>query len=108
MKEKKQVKFDTASVNIRNLEGGISISFHVQPGAKKSEMVGVHGEALKVRIHAPPVDGKANAELIRFLSDIFSHPAKDISILRGEQGREKVIFIRGMTRDDLEKLLLNS
>lgn len=71
----------------------VTLICHLQPGAKRSEFVGVHGEALKVRIKAPPVDGKANAELIRFLAKVFVVSQRQVSIISGELNRHKRIKI---------------
>ena len=69
------------------------LALHVQPGAKRSEVAGVHGDALKVRLAAPAVEGKANAELLRFLADAFDVPARDVMLLRGETSRQKVVRV---------------
>jgi hypothetical protein len=76
-------------------EDGTSLvlTLHVQPGAKRTEVAGSHGDALKVRLAAPPVDGKANAELLRFLADAFSVPLRKVTLLRGETSRMKVVRI---------------
>ena len=60
---------------------------HLQPNASKSEFAGLHGEALKVRIQAPPLDGKANTELIKFLAKQFGVSKSAISIISGELNR---------------------
>jgi len=73
------------------------LTLHVQPGAKRTEVAGTHGEGtqmrLKVRLAAPPVDGKANAELSRFLADVFGVPLRNVTLLRGESSRAKVVRI---------------
>jgi len=73
------------------------LALHVQPGAKKSEVVGARGEGiatrLVVRIKAPPVDGKANAELVRFLAGAFGVPLRAVTLLRGESSRQKTVRI---------------
>lgn len=66
---------------------------HIQPGAKRSELAGEHGERLKIRLQAPPVDGKANTELIRFLGKLFGVPRRDIQIESGELSRQKRVRI---------------
>jgi uncharacterized protein (TIGR00251 family) len=80
----------------------IVLTLYVQPGAKRTEVAGTHGAALKIRLAAPPVDGKANAELVRFLADAFGVPLRQVTIVRGETSREKVVRIESATvRPDL-------
>jgi hypothetical protein len=69
------------------------LALHVQPGAKRTEVVGMHGDALKVRLAAPPVDGKANAELIRFLAGAFGVAQRDVTLVRGEASRAKQVRV---------------
>ena len=71
----------------------LELALHVQPGAKRTDIAGLHGEALKIRLAAPPVEGKANAALRRFLADAFGVPLQRVSILRGESSRQKVVRI---------------
>ncbi len=66
---------------------------HIQPGAKKTEVAGEHGDALKIRLAAPPVEGKANQKLIAWLADFFSVPQRDIELKSGETSRRKVVDI---------------
>ncbi|HLT16598.1 MAG TPA: DUF167 domain-containing protein [Acidimicrobiales bacterium] len=79
----------------RAVAGGWSLTIRVQPGAKRSEVVGPHGDALRVRVASPPVDGKANAELVRFLAEHLGRPARDVEITRGQTSRTKVVLVRG-------------
>ena len=74
------------------------LTLHVQPGAKRTEVAGTHGGALKVRLTAPPVDGKANAELLHFLADAFGVPPRNVTLLRGEASRAKVVRIEAPSR----------
>ena len=80
----------------------LTLTLHVQPGAKRTEVAGVHGEGtqarLKIRLAAPPVDGKANAELLRFLADAFGVPLRSVVLLRGETSRQKVVRIEHPAR----------
>jgi uncharacterized protein len=69
----------------------------VQPRASKTEVSGVHGDALKIRLSAPPVDGAANAALIEFLAELFAVPRRAVMILAGESSRVKIIEIEGIT-----------
>lgn len=66
----------------------------LQPKASSDEIVGVHGDRLKIRITAPPVDGKANEHIIKWFSKLFKVPKNDIDILQGELGRLKSIKIK--------------
>lgn len=60
-------------------------------------MVGVYGDALKIRLSAPPVDGAANEELVIFLASIFAVPRRSVRILAGESSRSKIVEIDGVT-----------
>ena len=71
----------------------IVLTLHVQPGAKRTEVAGRHGDALKVRLAAPPVDGKANAELLRYLAFAFGVPLRNVTLVRGDASRQKVVRI---------------
>lgn len=69
------------------------LDVHVQPRASRDEIVGYHGDRLKIRIVAPPVDGKANQHLIAFLASVFRVPKRDVVLLAGESGRDKRLKI---------------
>jgi uncharacterized protein (TIGR00251 family) len=80
----------------------LRLTLHVQPGATRTEVTGTHGDALKVRLAAPPVDGKANAELLRFLAEAFGVPRRNVTLVHGETSRAKVVRIaRPAARPDL-------
>jgi uncharacterized protein (TIGR00251 family) len=74
-------------------DGSIMLEIHVQPGAKRTEVVGVHGGALKIRVAAPPVEGKANEELRRFLADAFLVPRRNVTLVRGVSSHRKTLHI---------------
>ena len=69
------------------------LDLHVQPGAKKSEVVGLHGDALKLRIASPPIDGRANAALVAFLSDALDVPKQSLAVVKGETSRRKTVRV---------------
>ena len=80
---------------ISSREGGFVLRVHVQPRASRSEITGLHGDSVKVRLRAPPVDGAANDELVRFLAELLDIRRDDISLISGATGRSKRLFIRG-------------
>jgi uncharacterized protein len=83
-----------------------SITVHVVSRARASAVVGRHGDAIKIRIAAPPVDGAANAELVRFVAERLGVPAGRVTIAHGAGGRRKTIEVSGVeSRDLLEALL---
>lgn len=85
---------------------GTRITIQVVPRASKSEIVGAYGdEAVRVRLNAPPVDGKANAELISLFSKLLSIPARSITLASGQTGRRKAILIAGLSPDTIQRLL---
>ncbi len=69
------------------------LTLKVQPRASRDEFAGPHGERLRVRITAPPVDGRANAHLLRFLAAAFGVPTAGVRLEHGETGRDKVVRI---------------
>lgn len=69
------------------------ISLHIQPGAKKTEISGAHGEALKIRLAAPPVDGKANAALLAYLAKTLGLPKSAVRLKSGDTSRQKRVEV---------------
>ncbi|MFA5687683.1 MAG: DUF167 family protein [Kiritimatiellales bacterium] len=93
---------------IRETEKGILLAVRAVPRASKNEISGIHGDALRIRLQAPPVEGKANQALIKFLSGVLKIPRAQILISGGETGRNKVVLITGMSKADaVEKLHFN-
>ncbi|PAW76146.1 MAG: YggU family protein [Verrucomicrobia bacterium Tous-C9LFEB] len=82
------------------------ITLHVVPNAPKSAIVGRHGTAIKVKLHAPAVDNKANAELVRFLAEQLDLPASAVTLVRGQKSREKTVALSTLTVAQAEALLL--
>jgi len=80
-------------------DGAIVLTLHVQPSAKRSEFAGAHGDALKLKLAAPPVEGKANAELIRFIAAAFGVPRRNVELVRGETSRAKMVRVIAPVRD---------
>jgi uncharacterized protein (TIGR00251 family) len=87
-------------------EGCIILTVRVVPRASRDGIQGVLGDALKIRIMAPPVEGKANTYLVKFLSKLWKVPRANIAILSGETGRNKRLRISNPT-DELRKTLLS-
>lgn len=83
-----------------------TIIVHVVPRARKTELAGHHGDAIRIRLAAPPVEGAANDALIRFLSTLLDLPRSAITIVRGATGRRKVVSIDGLTIDAVRRQLL--
>jgi len=90
---------------IESINGGVKLHLFIQPKSSKNEIVGLHDGKLKIKVTAPPVDGKANAELVDFLSDFFDLPKRNIEITKGDTGRNKTVIITGTTREIIEAKL---
>jgi uncharacterized protein (TIGR00251 family) len=73
----------------------VTLTLHVQPGAKRSEIAGLHGDALKIRLAAPPIDGRANDALLKFVAELFSVPVRQVELKQGAQSRHKVVAVSG-------------
>jgi len=72
------------------------LDVRVQPRASRSELAGVHGERLRIRLQAPPVDGKANAALVEFVAGLFAVPRARVTIEHGLTGRDKRLRLHGV------------
>ena len=84
---------------------GLSFSVKVRPGAAPSAIQGIEGDFLKVRLAAPPVDGKANEELIRLLSGLLHLPKSKISIRAGVFSRQKVLLLEQFPEENFQHFL---
>jgi hypothetical protein len=79
----------------RRTAGGWTFAVHVQPGARRSEVAGRHGDRLKIRIAAPALDGRANDALVAFVADHLRVPKARITLVKGERSREKLLAVSG-------------
>jgi hypothetical protein len=79
----------------RRTTGGWTFAVHVQPGARRSEVAGRHGDRLKIRIAAPALDGRANDALVAFIADRLRVPKARIALVKGERSREKLLAVSG-------------
>ncbi len=76
---------------------GVRLRLRIQARASRTEVVGLYGEAIRIRLAAPPVDGAANRALLRFLASTLSVPLPAVTMKSGAAGRDKVILISGLT-----------
>ena len=83
----------------------VSLSVHVQPKASRTRIAGLHGDALKLCITSPPVDGKANAAVIQFLAKLFKIPKTAVTLASGEASRDKRIILAGVSAAQAETVL---
>lgn len=79
--------------------GGVEIAVRVQPGARRTESAGLHGNQVKIRVAAPPLEGRANRALVAFLSDRLGVPQRQVRILAGARGRSKRVAVHGASVD---------
>jgi hypothetical protein len=82
------------------------LRFHVVPNAKGDKVVGVHGDAIKIKLRAPAVEGKANTALRYFLAEELNIPKSAIILEHGQRSRHKVIRIEGLSEHDARRRLL--
>jgi uncharacterized protein (TIGR00251 family) len=87
-------------------DGGVRIRVRVQPRASRTSVAGEYGDALRIRVASPPVDGQANRELIRFLAETLSVPPSAVRIVHGEAGRNKLIEVTGTTAAAAKQALM--
>lgn len=85
---------------------GIIIRIHLQPRASKTEICGIQGDELKVRVTSPPVDDAANRLCIEFFAKMFRLPRSSVSIISGHKSRHKKVLLSGVTQHDISDQLV--
>jgi uncharacterized protein len=83
----------------RLADGTLVVAIHAQPGARRTEVAGLHGEALKIRVAAPALEDRANDALVEFLAARFDVPRRDVTLVGGAKSREKRFEVRGSVVD---------
>jgi len=84
---------------------GVRVSIRVQPRASADEIAGAHGDALRIRLTAPPVEGAANDALVDFLASVLGIARRDVTIVAGSTSRSKIVELTGITEDRVRALL---
>jgi uncharacterized protein len=82
-----------------------TLALKVIPNARRDEVAGWLGTALKVKIHAPALDGRANAALTAFLADRLGLPRRAVTLMRGDRSRQKLVHLSGLTLDQARAIL---
>jgi uncharacterized protein (TIGR00251 family) len=90
---------DSGADPITTIENGVRIRVHAQPGGSRTQVVGLHGDSVKIKIAAPPEDGRANYELCAFLAELFGVAKSAVKLVVGPASRAKVVEIVGVTRE---------
>ena len=84
-------------LELNEKDGGVTIKVRVQPRASRTEIIGEHAGAIKMRVAAPPVDGKANEECRRYLAKLLKVSATSVEIISGDSSRDKVIRVSNIS-----------
>jgi TIGR00251 family protein len=83
----------------RDSEGSLVLRIHAQPGAKRTEVAGLHGDALKIRVKAPALEDRANEALAEFIAERLGVARRDVTLVSGARSREKRFAVRGAEVD---------
>jgi uncharacterized protein len=92
-------------ITIHDTPGGATFAVKIHPRAKKNAITGEVGDALKLSLTAPPVDGKANAACVEFFANLLKVPRSSVTIASGQSSCKKVIRVRGVSADEVQKRL---
>ena len=99
------MRLETSKLAVRDTPAGATFAVRVHPRAKKDAITGVHGDALKLSLTAPPVEGKANDACIAFLAELLKVPRSSVTIAAGASSRNKVVRVAGLTADAVRQRL---
>ncbi len=86
-------------------DGSVRVEVHAKPRARKTRAVGVHGEALSLSVAAPPVDGAANDEIVRYLAELFGVSRTRVTLVRGGSGRRKLFDVAGARVGEMQRAI---
>lgn len=86
----------------------VILTLHVQPGAKCNEIAGLHGDALKIKLAAPPIDGRANEAVLKYMAMLFNVSLRQVVLKQGKKSRRKVIVITGSKINPNQVFMLNT
>jgi len=89
----------------RFIGADLELDVHLQPGARRTEVTGIHGDAIKIRVRAPPVDGKANEALLEFVAEALQVPRGRCVLISGQASRQKRLRIEAPDRALAERVL---
>jgi uncharacterized protein len=92
-------------IALHETSSGITFAVRVQPRARRTAIVGEFGEALKIALTAPPIDGRANEACVEFLAEVLKLPRSSVTIISGEGSRNKVVRITGCTAAHVRSIL---
>ena len=95
-------------LTVRETDRGVTFQIRVLPRSSKCELAGLQGDALKIRITAPPIEGRANEECIRFLASLFNVKRTDIAIAAGHKSKNKRVTVAGLTSSDVLRAIPES
>lgn len=86
-------------------DGAVRFEVHAKPRAKKSQVLGERGGAVEIALAAPPVDGAANEELVRFVAKVLGVGKRSVELVRGDASREKLVAVIGLSTAEVEARL---
>jgi uncharacterized protein len=89
------------------VEKSCTLAIKAIPNAPRSAIVGWLGDALKVKVHAPPVEGRANTALCEFLADVLELPRRNVSVVRGDTSRQKFVRITGLSLEEVRSRVVS-
>lgn len=93
--------------NLHDAKGGAALTIRVTPRARKTEFAGILEDGtVRIRVQAPPIEGKANRDLIQFLAKVFGVRKNCIEIVAGERGLDKIVSVTDMSAEDMEKRIM--
>nr|MBC7244786.1 YggU family protein [Chloroflexota bacterium] len=97
---------ETLGQIIRESQQGVIVAVHVVPRSPRDEIAGTYGNALRIRLKAPPVEGAANAALLAFMAQVLDIPRRQVKILSGQTSRHKLLVISNLTKDQVQQKLI--